>query len=156
MKPLKQVFVNLFFVPSFIYSLCFWCIFSCTRHEVSQSMIANKNNCQTTQRSFRTTEDIKYYFLIPKETSCHTSARGKISWMHVGLDWLCVPGTGGIGLLDGDLINPSFIDPVDNCVPQLTHQLKAAGKQEQINQIKYKFLSNFFYFVLAYIKKTVA
>jgi len=35
-----------------------------------------------------------------------------------------VPGAGGVGLLDGDLIDPSLVDPVDDRVSQFTHQLK--------------------------------
>lgn len=29
-----------------------------------------------------------------------------------------------MGLLDGDLIDPRLVDPVDDCVSQFTHQLK--------------------------------
>ena len=35
-----------------------------------------------------------------------------------------VPGAGGVGLLDGDLIDPGLVDPVDDCVPQFAHQLQ--------------------------------
>lgn len=42
--------------------------------------------------------------------------------------WLS-PGTGGLRLLDGDLVNARLIDPVDDRVSQLTHQLGGANIQ---------------------------
>lgn len=40
-----------------------------------------------------------------------------------------VPGTGGVGLLDGDLVDAGLVDPVDYRVSQLTHQLNWAEKR---------------------------
>lgn len=37
--------------------------------------------------------------------------------------WRRPPGAGGVGLLDGDLVDACLIDPVDGRVSQLTHQL---------------------------------
>lgn len=37
------------------------------------------------------------------------------------------PGTGGLRLLDGDLVNASLVNPVDDRVSQLTHQLGGAN-----------------------------
>lgn len=42
--------------------------------------------------------------------------------------WLS-PGTGGLRLLDGDLVNARLVDPVDDRVSQLTHQLGGANTQ---------------------------
>lgn len=56
-----------------------------------------------------------------------TYLTSRIDACHVNASRWLSPGTGGLRLLDGDLINARLVDPVDDRVSQLAHQLEGAS-----------------------------
>lgn len=59
-----------------------------------------------------------------------------------------------MGLLDGDLINPGLVDPVDDCVPQFAHQLKgsrAIRRNASVSRSSFQSLFKVNYCIMHYI-----
>lgn len=66
-----------------------------------------------------------YYMLCQATLVSHMTSR--IDACHVNVSRWLSPGTGGLRLLDGDFINARLVDPVDDRVSQLAHQLDGAN-----------------------------